>query len=527
MSFDRIVSDDDNTKWYFSRDLGLLDVASTSRCLDVAEDFHAGLWFCETAQGKKQTRTSRLFEFNPYPKRVSELASWPMSTRPVAPSPLKLLKGVSPSELAKNTEKRELFLNATVSQSVPAAIFLKGFDFVENKDPFAEKRTNSYAYDLGRALLKNTVEEQFCVFRKFIKAAGFSSLTIQRQFPVIPICKDADYNFDHSAADLVIFCTIDGVPVPLFWQEQESKPGDVDQGFAQGVGYYSYYHETVEVQQSEHSFLKFHPCFLMSNTSDNVGVYGLVRIEGGEIAVSDLYRSKLGNLDKAKKVGAIILKGLYSGLKKLEELVKEWQGEDLFPVVETCTDSVYINSYTKVLSNKAYEALALVNETKRVIPVVVKFIKGPSYSRDIQNQCARDEGCAPKVFAMNNTRLYTMVVMEKVEGVTLNKFLEEKEQHHPDHVAKVCSNVEKALEYLHKKGFAHGDFREWNILITDDGLVKIVDFDWVCEESVDAVYPVHLNDTVRWPCSKNDKIEKMHDLYFLAGLKMLLKGKNK
>ena len=71
MSFDRIVSDDDNTKWYFSRDLGLLDVASTSRCLDVAEDFHAGLWFCETAQGKKQTRTSRLFEFNPYPSIIN------------------------------------------------------------------------------------------------------------------------------------------------------------------------------------------------------------------------------------------------------------------------------------------------------------------------------------------------------------------------------------------------------------------------------------------------------------------------
>ena len=237
---------------------------------------------------------------------------------------MQFLKGVSPSELAK-TEKRKLFLNATLSQSVPAAIFFKGFDFVENEDPFAEKLANSYAYDLGRALLKNTVEKQFCVFRKFIKAAGFSSLTVQRQFPVIPICKDTDSNFGHYAADLAIFCTIDGVAVPLFWQEQKSKLGDVEQGFAQGVGYYSYYHDTVEVQQSEHSFLKSHPCFLMSNTSDNVGVYGLVRIKGGEIAVSDLYKSKLGNLDKAKKVGAIILKGLYNGLKKLEELVKEWQ----------------------------------------------------------------------------------------------------------------------------------------------------------------------------------------------------------
>lgn len=58
--------------------------------------------------------------------------------------------------------------------------------------------------------------------------------------------------------------------------------------------------------------------------------------------------------------------------------------------------------------------------------------------------------------------------------------------------------MEKAIGILHQSDLVFGDLRRGNIMITEEGSVMLIDFDWVGEEYV-ARYPETLNPEVDWP----------------------------
>ena len=68
------------------------------------------------------------------------------------------------------------------------------------------------------------------------------------------------------------------------------------------------------------------------------------------------------------------------------------------------------------------------------------------------------------------------IVMELVEGRDLSTILRERGALSTNDAVRVAIGVASALEVAHRKGIVHRDVKPGNILITDDGDVKVTDF---------------------------------------------------
>lgn len=69
-----------------------------------------------------------------------------------------------------------------------------------------------------------------------------------------------------------------------------------------------------------------------------------------------------------------------------------------------------------------------------------------------------------------------LVLMEMVDGLTL-------EQHQPADLFELCNlcrDVAQGLAAMHAKGFVHADIKPNNILVTEGGQIKIIDFGQSC-----------------------------------------------
>ena len=68
------------------------------------------------------------------------------------------------------------------------------------------------------------------------------------------------------------------------------------------------------------------------------------------------------------------------------------------------------------------------------------------------------------------------IVMQLVEGEDLAALLRERTRLETDDAVRVAIGVASALEAAHRRGLVHRDVKPGNILITDDGEVKVTDF---------------------------------------------------
>ncbi len=68
------------------------------------------------------------------------------------------------------------------------------------------------------------------------------------------------------------------------------------------------------------------------------------------------------------------------------------------------------------------------------------------------------------------------IAMEFVEGRTLRQMVPHGERLEPDQVLDLAMQVARGLEYAHQRGVVHRDVKPANILMRDDGLVKLADF---------------------------------------------------
>ena len=68
------------------------------------------------------------------------------------------------------------------------------------------------------------------------------------------------------------------------------------------------------------------------------------------------------------------------------------------------------------------------------------------------------------------------IVMEYVEGETLRGSISEENPMSATRAAEIMSGVLAALEYSHRAGIVHRDIKPGNIMITDRGEVKVMDF---------------------------------------------------
>ncbi len=68
------------------------------------------------------------------------------------------------------------------------------------------------------------------------------------------------------------------------------------------------------------------------------------------------------------------------------------------------------------------------------------------------------------------------IVMERVEGRTLGQVLHDEGRLSPDRVAEIGSAVARALAAAHAAGIVHRDVKPGNIMLTESGQVKVLDF---------------------------------------------------
>ncbi|WP_446899465.1 Stk1 family PASTA domain-containing Ser/Thr kinase [Clostridium sp. LBM24168] len=68
------------------------------------------------------------------------------------------------------------------------------------------------------------------------------------------------------------------------------------------------------------------------------------------------------------------------------------------------------------------------------------------------------------------------IVMEYVRGKTLKQFIKEKVRIAPGEAVEISIQIAKALECAHKNNIIHRDIKPHNILVTEDGIVKVTDF---------------------------------------------------
>lgn len=109
------------------------------------------------------------------------------------------------------------------------------------------------------------------------------------------------------------------------------------------------------------------------------------------------------------------------------------------------------------------------------------------FRREAQAAAALNHPNIVSVFDTGSTGNVHYIVMEYVQGRTLQDLLREESRLTPERSTEIGEAVARALSAAHAKGLVHRDIKPGNIMITREGQVKVMDFGIARATSSDTV----------------------------------------
>ncbi len=222
------------------------------------------------------------------------------------------------------------------------------------------------------------------------------------------------------------------------------------------------------------------------------------------------------------RTGIVELEIFYAGLSNSQK-----DSQRFFPFIRQYSvgEHVVRFSYQDYLVPKTPDAppkaIFQATETESRRKIVVKFVQ--RYNAEAHRLLASEDR-APKLLYCSTEDPnppdligLIMVVMEYIDGNTAH-------QHYGNQQLPqaIFDQVEEALRTLHASNFVFGDLRYPNVMITKDGRVLLIDFDW-CGVHEEHTYPVSLNDardttnSINWhpDVKRGGRMTKEHDIFML------------
>lgn len=139
----------------------------------------------------------------------------------------------------------------------------------------------------------------------------------------------------------------------------------------------------------------------------------------------------------------------------------------------------------RVLGSGAHGTVYYATDTKLMRPVVVKIVHPERATEDeIRTRILEEARIASSIQHPNVSAIYEVgeyekrpyIVMQYVPGRTLKELLEEDGALNPQFALSISIQIADGLAEAHKLGILHRDLKPANIMVTDGGLVKILDF---------------------------------------------------
>ncbi len=128
-----------------------------------------------------------------------------------------------------------------------------------------------------------------------------------------------------------------------------------------------------------------------------------------------------------------------------------------------------------------YKAFDLELEKTIALKTLLPQLKDdPEAQRDLRREVALSQELShPNIVRVHYFETRTEVpymTMEFVDGITLAQHKGEKEKLGLDEVLKIAGPLLEAVAYAHDRGVVHRDIKPRNIMLTRDGVIKIMDF---------------------------------------------------